>query len=133
MIKGLAHLCFVVRDLETSLAFYRDMLGLTPAFDFINDKGHRYGVYLHLDGRHFIELFEGTVGPQPEKPTYHHFCLEVDDINAAVADLRAKGVKATDPEFGRDNSWQCWLNDPDGNRIEMHCYTPTSWQAPWLK
>ena len=63
MITALAHSCFVVRNLEASIAFYRDALGLTPAFDFLNEHGERYGVYLHVGGRSFIELFQGEVEP----------------------------------------------------------------------
>jgi hypothetical protein len=32
-----------------------------------------------------------------------------------------------------DHSWQAWITDPDGNKIELHDYTPESWQAPFLK
>ena len=56
MITGLAHLCFTVSNLEKSVAFYRDMLGLTPAFDYIDENGHWYGQYLHVGERTFIEL-----------------------------------------------------------------------------
>ena len=56
-------------------------------------------------------------------------CLEVDDIQRAVADLRAAGAELDDPVLGSDGSWQAWLADPDGNRIELHQYTPESKQA----
>ena len=61
-----------------------------------------------------------------------HICLEVPDLEAAVAELRAKGVEASAPYLGSDNSWQSWITDPDGNRIELHCYTKDSLQGPWL-
>jgi len=35
--------------------------------------------------------------------------------------------------LGSDNSYQCWLDDPDGNRIELHQYTPESRQTPHLR
>ena len=84
MIKGFAHICFTVRDLDSAIAFYQDKLGFRHAFDFINDQGKRFGVYLHIGGRCFIELFQGEVGAPPEKPAYKHFCLEVDDIEKTV-------------------------------------------------
>ena len=34
--------------------------------------------------------------------------------------------------MGGDNSWQAWTCDPDGNRIELHQYTPESKQTPSL-
>jgi len=132
MIVGMAHACFVVSDLERSLSFYRDQLGLPEAFSFINDAGHRHGVYLHLGGRNFIELFEGTVEPPAANQSYKHICLEVDDIEATVAALRASGVEVSDPKLGTDESWQAWIVDPEGNRMELHQYTASSWQAPSL-
>ena len=132
MIKALAHICFTVRDLAASEAFYRDKLGLAPAFDFVNDKGEKFGAYLHVAGRSFIELFQGKVATPAEGQTYKHFCMEVDDVASAVKALRAKGVEVTDPKMGTDHSWQAWLSDPDGNRIELHGYTPESKQVPHI-
>ena len=132
MIRGLAHVCFTVRDLDASIAFYRDKLGLTPAFDFINDRAERSGIYLHVGGRSFIELFQGEVGEATPAQSYRHLCLEVDDIEATAAALRERGLEVSRVEMGGDQSWQSWLTDPDGNRIELHCYTPQSKQAAWL-
>ena len=134
MITGLAHVCFVVSDLERAIHFYQSQLGLAHAFDFINDEGKRFGVYLHVGGRSFIELFAGKPAPHDEAQSFKHVCLEVDDVAATVAMLRARGVEATDPKMGSDNSWQAWLADPDGNKIELHGYTPQSKQnVAWTK
>ena len=133
MIKSLAHVCFIVPDLDASIAFYRDVLGLKPAFEFRNEKDELFGVYLHVGGRSFIELFKGKVGQRAEAQTYQHLCLEVDDIKAAVAMLRAKGIAVTEMILGSDCAWQAWLKDPDGNAIELHCYTPESKQTKFLK
>ena len=132
MVTALAHLCLVVRDLETSEAFYCGSLGLKPAFEFRNDRGERFGLYLHLGGRSFLELFRGE--PRPvENASFAHFCLEADDLEATVAALRERGLEITTPALGSDGSWQAWLADPDGNRIELHMYTPESKQAPHLR
>ena len=132
MITGIAHTCFTVSNLEQSIQFYRDGLGLTPAFDFVNEDGRRYGLYLHAGGRNFVELFEGTLGERVEGQSFRHICLEVDDIQATVGTLRERGVEISDPKLGKDQSWQAWITDPDGNRFELHQYTPQSWQAPAL-
>lgn len=132
MITGLAHVCFTCRDLAASEAFYVETLGMRHAFDFVKDDGHRFGVYIHAGERTFIELFEGTLGERADGQAYRHLCLEVDDIEATVAELRGRGVEVSDPKLGSDQSWQAWLADPDGNRIELHGYTPESRQAPSL-
>ena len=133
MITGMAHACFTVSDLERSLEFYRDALGLKPAFDFVNNEGRRFGIYLHLGGRSFIELFEGQLGERADGQSYRHICLEVDDIESTVQTLRERGIEVSDPKLGGDRSWQAWITDPDGNRIELHHYTAESKQAPHLE
>lgn len=133
MITGLAHVCFRVTDLERSIRFYVDQLGLTPAFEFRRDDGTKFGQYIHAGGRNFIELFIGEIEPPVKGQSYSHICLEVDDIEATVATLRARGVEVTDIVVGSDRSAQAWLSDPDGNRIELHAYNPQSKQTPYLK
>ncbi|MGA2265162.1 MAG: VOC family protein [Phycisphaerae bacterium] len=125
MIKGLGHVCLTVKDLEASVAFYRDKLGLAEAFDFIRD-GRRHGVYLHAGGRNFLELFEGPLDPPAPRQRFRHFCLEVDDIHAAVQQLRAAGLETSEVEPTQDGSLHAWLADPDGNRVELLAYTPNS-------
>ncbi len=132
MITNLAHACFTVGDLERALQFYRDDLGLKPAFDFTNEEGRRFGIYLHVGGRNFIELFEGQLAAPAEGQSFRHLCLEVDDIEATVQTLLARGVEIGPIKLGRDQSYQAWITDPDGNRIELHQYTPESWQGPHL-
>lgn len=130
MITGLAHICFTVSDLEQSLAFYCDQLGLQEAFDYVNDEGDRYGIYLYLGRRTFIELFEGTVAEPALNQSYRHICLEVNDIEATIMILRERGVEVSPVKLGKDRSYQAWITDPDGNRIELHQYTPESKQGP---
>ena len=52
---------------------------------------------------------------------------------ATVATLRERGLEVSDPKLGTDRSWQAWITDPDGNRIELHHYTAESKQAPHLE
>ena len=132
MVTSLAHVCFTVSDLDASIAFYCDTLGFARAFDFVRDSGERYGVYIKTGPRTFIELFAGSAAPAGEEQSYKHICLEVNDMEATVAELRAKGVDVGEISLGMDQSYQAWLADPDGNRIELHAYTDTSWQGPYL-
>jgi hypothetical protein len=41
-------------------------------------------------------------------------------------------VEVGDITLGSDGSYQAWLKDPDGNRIELHGYTADSLQKPFL-
>ena len=133
MITNLAHACFTVSDLDRAQRFYADALGLTPAFEYFDESGKRYGLYLFLGGRNFIELFTGELTAPAPGQSFRHICLEVDDIQSTVSDLRAKGIEVSEPKLGKDRSWQAWITDPDGNRIELHDYNPDSKQTPWVK
>lgn len=131
MLRGLGHICYIVADLDRSIGWY-EKLGCRVAFDFINDDNVRFGVYLHVGGRNFIELFQGTRDNPANEGSFAHMCLEVDDIESQVADLRSKGIDTTDIKTGSDGSYQAWLADPDGNRIELHQYLPDSRQGRFL-
>ena len=127
-MQGIAHMCFTVSDLERSVEFYRDKMGFRQAFDLNLDGGRVRGVYFHVGGRTFIELFEGEPKQSSEAGSFRHFCIEVADINKMVGALRDRGVEVSDPEMGKDGSYQAWVEDPDGNRIELHQYTQDSLQ-----
>ena len=131
MIKSIAHTCLGVADLERSTKFYRDALGFACAYDFVNDKGERYGQCLHVGSGTFLELF--LSGLKPGEQGHRHVCYEVDDIAAAVAELRKRGIEVTEPKLGSDRTLSAWLADPDGNRIELQEYTPDSKQKPWAE
>ncbi|HEY7848748.1 MAG TPA: methylmalonyl-CoA epimerase [Ktedonobacterales bacterium] len=104
-IKRIDHVAIVVRSLDDALAFYRDMLGIVPSqvIDF-----PREGVkiaFLPLGGPNGseIELLEpqgADTGVARFLETrgggLHHICLEVPDIEQAIADLRASGAMLLD-------------------------------------
>lgn len=121
MIKGIAHLCIRVVDLEKTARFYCDGLGLKKAFDFIRD-GKVVGFYLRVGNGNYLEIFQREpveAGPSP----IDHLCLETDSIDEVNARLSAAGYAVGEKKMGADHAWQAWLTDPDGVRIELHEYT----------
>jgi methylmalonyl-CoA epimerase len=104
-VKRIDHVAIVVRDLEMTLRFYRDMLGVAPSrvIDF-----PREGVkiaFLPMGGPSGseIELLEptdpaGGVARFLEKrgEGLHHICLEVEDIDEALAELTSAGATVLD-------------------------------------
>lgn len=122
-IKSLAHAALKVKDLDRSLAFYRDTLGFNEMMRINNEDGSLMLVYLRMTDDQFIEIFpggEGEVAPGWNANAINHFCLQVDDMQATAADLTARGIPfLREPKVGLDGNWQCWVSDPDGNRIEF--------------
>jgi len=133
MVRGLAHVCFVVGDLKRTEAFYCHVLGLKAAFEFRNEEGRRTGIYVKAGARSFLEFFEGSPAALPAPGSFRHVCLEVDNVQETVRHLREQGIEVGDVTLGKDRSYQAWLKDPDGNSIELHQYTPESWQSPHVQ
>jgi catechol 2,3-dioxygenase-like lactoylglutathione lyase family enzyme len=127
MITRLAHVCISSGNLDHSLAFYRDGLGFSKAFDFRRD-GRIVGFYLAVPGGTFIEIFlRGEIQKDAPAPI-QHLCLQVDDLDRTISELRAKGISVSDRKMGADGSWQAWTSDPSGVKIEFHQYTERSSQ-----
>jgi len=133
MITNVAHVCLIVNDLKRAMAFYRVRLGLPVAFEFRRPDGTVHGAYFKIGRRTFLELFEAKEPIPRTGGAYRHTCLEVDDIQKTVAELRERGVEVSEPKLGLDQSWQAWFEDPEGNRFELHQYTAESWQKPHLE
>ena len=127
LIKQIAHICVGATDLTKSEHFYCIALGLKKKLRFIRD-GKEFGFYLDLGRNTFIEIFEQTALESSERHPIKHFCLQVDDIDKVITALRGHGYEVTDKLLGADHSWQCWVSDPHGVRIEMHQYTAESCQ-----
>jgi lactoylglutathione lyase len=136
-IKSLAHAALKVKDIDRSLAFYRDTLGFKEMMRIDNDDGSLLLVYLRMTDDQFIEIFPGGVGevaPGWNANAINHFCLEVEDMQATAADLRTRGVAFIhEPKVGLDGNWQCWVGDPDGNRIEFMQMMPGCMQEVAIK
>lgn len=127
-VKQMAHVCIFARDLSKTRRFYEEVLGLDTQFNFLRN-GEVFGFYLNAGGRSHIEVFQRDNATFDETNQINHLCLEVEDIDAAISHLQSKGVEPTRPKkMGCDNTYQCWLTDPDGVKIELFEYTDESAQ-----
>jgi lactoylglutathione lyase len=122
-INGFGHLAFKVQDLDASLAFYRDRLGLGEMTRLVDGKGAPWIVYLRITDTVFLELFpSGHPGRAADEAAVgvNHICFSVEDIEATAARFAAAGVTLTSPiQTGLDGNRGAWIEDPDGNRIEL--------------
>ena len=110
--RGVHHVSINVRDAAESIEFYTDVLGLTMRSD---RPDFRFGgAWLDIGGQQ-VHLIEATVPSDRGQ----HVAIRVDDIDAAVAELRGRGVEVSDPKAVASNR-QCFLHDPSGNLLELH-------------
>ena len=109
MKATLDHIGIAVADLDAALRFYRDALGLEiEAPEEVQSQ--RVRAHFIPAGEAALELLEATAPDSPiarylEKrgPGLHHITLRVDDLEAALARLKARGVKLID-ERPRDGA-----------------------------
>jgi methylmalonyl-CoA/ethylmalonyl-CoA epimerase len=104
MKATLDHIGIAVGDLSQALAFYRDALGLEvePPEEVASQRVRAHFVPV---GEAALELLEPTSPDSPiakfiEKrgPGVHHITLRVDDIQEALARLKARGVRLIDEQ-----------------------------------
>lgn len=104
-IKRIDHVAIVVRDLEASLRFYRDTLGIQPSkvIDFPSEGVKIAFLPSGGPSGSEIELLEPTSADtgvarflEKRGEGLHHICLEVPDIDAALAELQADGTPVLD-------------------------------------
>ncbi len=127
MITGTAHVCIGATNLKSSEHFYCDLLGLTKRFSYYHGDVER-GFYLSLQDGTFLEVFyQESADPNFSAPI-RHFCLTTDNIDDLRAKLVAAGVEVSEKQRGKDRSWQIWITDPTGIKVEVQEYTSESRQ-----
>ncbi len=112
MIKKINHLGIAVENLDEAVAFYRDVLGLPPSH---TEEFDGMRIAFIPVGESELELLEpmdddGAIARFLKRhgPGFQHVAFEVDDVDATVADLQAKGARLID-EVARPGA--------DGTRI----------------
>ena len=112
---------FSVDDIEAAREFYGSTLGLDVS---VNEMGF---LNLHLSSGATILIY---TKPNHEPASFTILNFEVDDVEAAVDDLNARGVVTkiySDPDFGTDAKGIsrgrgpdiCWFRDPAGNVLSV--------------
>jgi methylmalonyl-CoA/ethylmalonyl-CoA epimerase len=101
---NIQHLGVAVDSIEQALAFWRDALGLElKGIEVVEDQGVRVAMLPIGESR--IELLEATGEETPvgkflvkRGPGIHHLCVEVNDINAKLSELKANGARLIDEQ-----------------------------------
>lgn len=126
-IRGLHHITLICTDMDSTIEFYRDILGLrlikqtvnfddpgTKHFYFADDKGTPGTVVTFFE---YPDASSGRVGAG----STHHFAFEVESDREQLewqTKLRKAGVEVT-PVRDRKYFKSIYFNDPDGHLLEI--------------
>ena len=126
-VIGIDHIYISVSDLERSARFYDALLVQVLGF---RKQHFSLGSEPHIQyyNRHFGYVLRPARIDRPFDaygPGLHHFCLRVDrvaDVQNAAQAIQALGLGGAEarhfPEYAPDY-WACFINDPDGVRLEI--------------
>lgn len=112
-VERLSHIALRVQDLDRSVRFYTEVVGLT-----VRSVGK-------LGDAPLVVLREGlglTPAPPGAKgaPVLDHLAFKVEDLGRVLAALEAAGIEVADGPRPSPYGNSVYFYDPDGNKIECH-------------
>ena len=134
----LDHIGIAVSDLSASLAFFREGLGLElhGSEDVVSQQVRAH--FIH-SGTSSLELLEATAPESPiaryltkRGPGLHHITLRVDDIRAALAQLKARGIRLIDeePRLGAEQAQVAFIHPSSAHGVLVELKQAASTVAP---
>jgi lactoylglutathione lyase len=121
MVKRLLHTRYRVADLERTVSFYKEVIGLQETHRSTSPRGSKL-VFLKAPGsEEEIELCQyDASGPVVVGPDLTHLAFEVDDLAAFAQHAAAKGYPLSDgPTPTGGGSWIAFVDAPEGYEVEL--------------
>jgi methylmalonyl-CoA/ethylmalonyl-CoA epimerase len=129
-IKRIDHIAIVVEDIDTSLKFWRDALGLD--LEHIEEVPEQKSIVAFLPtGESEVELVEPTTDDSgiarylsKRGPGIHHICFEVEEIEVALGELKGKGVRLINetPTIGTGGKKIAFIHPESTNGVLVELY-----------
>ncbi len=120
-IQKLLHTRMRVNDIERTVKFYEEALGLKVSRRHTSPRGAQL-VFLRTPGsEEEIELCQMPAGPDVKvQPDLMHLAFQVDDLNALAAQLAKKGFALSDgPTVTSSGSIIAFIDAPEGYEVEL--------------
>ena len=125
MFNKIHHVAIICSDYTRSKDFYVNTLGLTVVQEVYREARKSYKLDLAVNSHYQIELFSFENPPLrasgPEAVGLRHLCFEVDELDAVVATLNARGV-VTEPIRVDEYTGKrfTFFTDPDKLPLEIY-------------
>jgi lactoylglutathione lyase len=121
MVKKLLHTRYRVSDLDKTISFYKDVLGLSEVRRSTSGRGSQLVFLKALGSEEMIEICKyDASGPVVVGPDLTHLAFEVDDIDEFGKFAASKGYPFSDgPHRGSNSSAIAFIDAPEGYEIEL--------------
>ena len=120
MVKKLLHTRYRVSDLEKTISFYKDVLGLEEVRRHTSGRGSQL-VFLKAPGSDVeIEICKfDESGPIVVGPDLTHLAFEVEDLDEFAKKAAVKGYPLSDGPHSTSTSRIAFIDAPEGYEIEL--------------
>ncbi len=122
----LHHVALTVKNLEESRKFYEDYFSASVVKEFTRPDLKGKAVFLEV-GSAQLELWEFSDGKENKDSLkdlkiagIRHIAFEVENLDKASAELRAKGLVISEPQLGGSGHCYAFTQDPNGIPIELY-------------
>jgi lactoylglutathione lyase len=121
MVKKLDHTRYRVTDLEKTVHFYKDVLGLEEVRRITSGRGSQLVFFKAPESEELIEICKyDASGPVQVGPDLTHLAFVVDDIEAFARHSSSLGYPLTDgPHKSSDGSVIAFIDAPEGYEVEL--------------
>jgi len=121
MVKKLLHTRYRVTDLEKTVSFYKDVLGLTEVSRHTSGRGSQLVFFKAPGSEELIEICKyDESGPVMVGPDLTHLAFEVDNLDEFAKHSAAKGYPLSDgPHRSGSGSAIAFVDAPEGYEIEL--------------
>jgi lactoylglutathione lyase len=121
MVKKLLHTRYRVEDLEKTIAFYRDVLGLEEVRRSTSGRGSQLVFFKAPGSEELIEICKfDESGPVQVGPDLTHLAFEVEDMDAFARHAESLGYPLSDgPHHSSSGSVIAFIDAPEGYEIEL--------------
>jgi catechol 2,3-dioxygenase-like lactoylglutathione lyase family enzyme len=113
IVERVDFVSFLTKDIPRAKRFYSEVLGLEIETEGESDMEFRAGQVT-------LDIFDPSSIGQPFAPSPAGLALRVPDVEAARAELEAKGVEFDGETIETGVCRQAWFKDPDGNALMLH-------------
>jgi lactoylglutathione lyase len=120
MVKKLLHTRYRVTDLEKTVSFYKDVLGLEETRRHTSGRGSQLVFFKAPGSAEEIEICKfDESGPVQVGPDLTHLAFEVEDMDAFAKHAESKGYPLSDGPHKGGSSIIAFVDAPEGYEIEL--------------